>query len=213
MGKLFYDFFLQNLLDNTDLTIKISRSKNGFCYIGDGEYKLKILAANLLIRKVQINPEVKLALAKCLDQANAKYPLTRVDMKPISIPKNTRNFFRENLCSGALPSRIIIGLVDSDAFNGLNKKNPFNFQHFNLTSVQFQVESVDIPYKPFETDFSTQNYTEAYFFHFLGANKTICDDGSIITREDFKGGYALYAFDLTADLCNEWSLILLVILQ
>ena len=88
-----------------------------------------------------------------------------VDMKPISIPKNTRNFFRVNLCSEALPSRIIIGLVDSDAFNGLNKKNTFNFQHFNLTSVQFQVESVEFkPYKPFETDFSTQNYTEAYFF-------------------------------------------------
>ena len=41
IGRLTADFFLQNryLLDNTDLTIKISRSKNGFCYIGEGEYK------------------------------------------------------------------------------------------------------------------------------------------------------------------------------
>ena len=205
IGRLTADFFLQNryLLDNTDLTIKISRSKNSFCYIGDGDFKLKIMGSTLYVRKVQINPEIKLAHAKCLEHATAKYPLTRVDMKPISIPKNTRNFYRENLCSGVIPSRIIIGLVDSDAFNGQNKKNPFNFQHFNLNSVQFQIESVDIPYKPFETDFSTENFTEAYFSHFLGANKTVCDAGSIITRNDFKNGYAIYAFDLTGDLCNE----------
>ena len=205
MGRLTPDFFLQNryLLDNTDLTIKISRSKNSFCYIGDGDYKLKILGATLFVRKVQINPEVRLAHAHCLENGTAKYPLVRVDMKPISIPRNTRNFFKENLCSGALPSRIVFGLVDSEAFNGLHKKNPFNFQHFNLTSVQFQVESVDIPYKPFETDFSTENFTEAYFSHFLGVNKTISDVGSIVTRDDFAKGYAIFAFDLTADLSSD----------
>ena len=115
-------------------------------------------------------------------------------MKPISISKNSRNFYRENLCSGALPSRIIFGLVDSEAFNGKDSKNPFNFQHFNLSSVQFQVESVDFPYKPFETYYSAYNLTEAYFSHFLGVNKSISDSGSIIDRNDFSNGYALYAF-------------------
>jgi hypothetical protein len=124
-------------------------------------------------------------------------------MKPISIPKNSRNFYRENLCSGALPSRIIFGLVDSEAFNGKDSKNRFNFQHFNLSSVQFQVESVDFPYKPFETNYSANNYTEAYFSHFLGVNKSLSDSGSIIDRNDFANGYALYAFDLSADLCNQ----------
>jgi hypothetical protein len=205
IGRLTADFFLQNryLLDNTDLTIKISRCKNSFCYIGTGDYKMKILGSTLHVRKVQINPEVRLAHAHCLEKSNAKYPLTRVDMKPISIPKNSRNFYRENLCSGALPSRIIFGLVDSEAFNGKDSKNPFNFQHFNLSSVQFQVESVDFPYKPFETNYSANNYTEAYFSHFLGVNKSISDSGSIIDRNDFANGYALYAFDLSADLCNQ----------
>ena len=50
IGRLTADFFLQNryLLDNTDLTIKIHRAKNSFCYIGDGDYKMKILAGALL---------------------------------------------------------------------------------------------------------------------------------------------------------------------
>ena len=212
MGRLTPDFFLQNryLLDNTDLTIKISRSKNSFCYIGNGDFKLKILGATLFVRKVQINPEVRLAHAHCLEYGTAKYPLVRVDMKPISIPRNTRNFFKENLCSGALLSRIVFGLVDSEAFNALNTKNPFNFQHFNLTSVQFQVESVDIPYKPFETDFSTENFTEAYFSHFLGVNKNISDVGSIVTRDDFAKGYALYAFDSHFNLIKSGNLRMVV---
>jgi hypothetical protein len=91
-------------------------------------------------------------------------------MKPISIPKNSRNFSRDNLCSGALPSKIIFGLVNSEALHGKDSKNPFNFQHFNISSVQFQVESVDFPYKPFETNFSANNYTEAYFSHFPVVN-------------------------------------------
>jgi hypothetical protein len=94
---------------------------------------MNILGSTLHVRKVQINPEVRIAHAKCLEKSNAKYPLTRVDMKPVSIPKNIRNFYRESLCSGALPSRIIFGFVDSEAFNGKDNKNPFNFQNFNLS--------------------------------------------------------------------------------
>jgi hypothetical protein len=56
--------------------------------------------------------------------------------------------------------------------------------------VQFQVESVDFP---FEKNYSANNYTEAYFSHFLGVNKTISDSGSIVNRNDFANGCALYA--------------------
>jgi hypothetical protein len=44
IGRLNADFFMQDryLLDNTDLSIKITRSKSSFCYIGDTDYKLKL---------------------------------------------------------------------------------------------------------------------------------------------------------------------------
>ena len=37
---------------------------------------------------------------------------------------------------------------------------------------------------------------------FVGTNKINRDECNFITREDYKGGYALYAFDLTADLAE-----------
>jgi len=37
---------------------------------------------------------------------------------------------------------------------------------------------------------------------FMGSGKWMRDEGNQIPREDFPGGYALYAFDLTADLAE-----------
>ena len=71
---------------NTDMNIIITRSKNIFCYIGTGDFKMKILGSTLHVRKVQINPEVRIAHANCLEKSNANYPLTSVDMKLVSIP-------------------------------------------------------------------------------------------------------------------------------
>ena len=205
IGRLNADFFMQNryLLDNTDLSIKITRSKSSFCYIGDTDYKLKLLGATLYLRKVVINPEIRLAHAYCLEKGTAKYPFIRVDMKPISVSKGSTEFFKENLCTGAIPSRILFGMIESEAYNGSNKKNPFNFQHFNLSTVQFQLDGNDIPYKPFKLKFKDNNINEAYFSHFLGVNKNISDIGSSIDINDFQKGYAIFAYDLTADLCND----------
>jgi len=36
----------------------------------------------------------------------------------------------------------------------------------------------------------------------MGTGKWMRDEGNQISREDFVGGYALYAFDLTPDLCE-----------
>ena len=37
---------------------------------------------------------------------------------------------------------------------------------------------------------------------FVGNNNINRDEGNFITREDYKGGYALYAFNQTADLAE-----------
>ena len=56
---------------------------------------------------------------------------------------------------------------------------------------------------PIEPNFTTNNYITAYANLFAGTGKLMKDEGTDIRREDFRGGYALYAFDLTADLAEE----------
>jgi hypothetical protein len=124
-------------------------------------------------------------------------------MKPISFPKNTRNFYRENLCSVALPSGILFDSVDSKAFNRKDLKNPLNFQHFRIyPAFNFRMNPLIFHASLLKTNYAA-NYTEAYFSHFPEVNKTISDSGSIINRNDFANGLALYAFELSADLCKQ----------
>jgi hypothetical protein len=52
IGRLTAYFFLQYryLLDNTDLTIKITFCKNSFCYRATGDYTMNILGSTLHVR-------------------------------------------------------------------------------------------------------------------------------------------------------------------
>jgi hypothetical protein len=40
-----------------------------------------------------------------------------------------------NMFQGGLPNRIVIGMVDADAFNGTYTKNPFNFKNYDITTM------------------------------------------------------------------------------
>jgi len=50
-------------------------------------------------------------------------------------------------------------------------------------------------------------YVRTYDSLFVGTNKINRDEGNFITRQDCKGGYALYAFDLTADLAETGAIV------
>ena len=46
------------------------------------------------------------------------------------------------------------------------------------------------------------DFDEAYNTLFSGTGKIYSNAGLDITRDDYPGGYALYAFDLTPDMCK-----------
>ena len=93
-------------------------------------YKVKIISAVLLVRKVQLNPSIFLAHVKALDSGLAKYPIRRVVCKTYTIPAGNLDGNHEKLFTGQLPTRLVIGCVDNDAFNGIYTKNPYKFKNF-----------------------------------------------------------------------------------
>jgi len=54
--------------------------------------------------------------------------------------------------------------------------------------------------KPIQLNYDGNLYIRAYNSMFSGTSKLNCDEGNGISRDDYKDGYALYAFDLTADV-------------
>ena len=206
VGRLHADIFFQDryMLNEVNVKIKLVRSKDAFCVMSDGDFKVKITNAMLLVRKVKLSPSVFLAHAKALENGTAKYPIRRVVCKTFTVPNGFRDVSHEKLFSGQLPTRIVIGLVNNQTFNGSRDRNPFNFQHFNATEISVYLDGQQQSgIKPIALNYADKHYIRAYNTLFSGTGKICRDEGIDIDRNDYANGYALYAFDLTADLGDE----------
>jgi hypothetical protein len=98
---------------------------------------------------------------------------------------------------------VVIGYVDNDAYNSTYAKNPFNFKHYNLTQIKVFLDGQQQHIKSLEPNFVTNQTIRAYMSLFSGTGKPQRGEGNDIAREDYSGGYTLYAFDLTPDLAEE----------
>lgn len=216
IGHLHVDLCNQDkfMLNGVELRFRFVRSRDVFCIMSKSEkYKVHIDEANLLVRRNKINPTVLLAHSKTLESGTAKYPITRVEVKAITIPTGIRGKTLDNIFLGQLPKRVIVGLVKNGAFNGDYKLNPFNFQHFNMNYLSLYVDGVQIPSKPLQPDFSDDNELSVLAYHtlFSGTGIHFHNMGNSIRRDEFADGFCLMAFDLTPDLSanatTHWNLI------
>ena len=88
---------------------------------------------------------IALGHAAALKQATAKYPISRVDCKVLTFPGGLGALNPDNIFLGRIPKRIVLGFVDTEAFNGSYTSNPFNFKHHNLAQVGVYVDGEQIP--------------------------------------------------------------------
>ena len=200
-GRLHLDLFMQErfLVNGVDMKLKLSRSKPEFVLMGDSaDYQIKLEQVHIYVRKVTLNPAVLLAHAKALDKTPAKYPVQRVEMKTYAVTEGGLTANRQNVFMGQIPKIIIVGMVRSDSFNGEVKRNPFYFEHNSIDSIALHVNGEQFPSKAFEPDFNWGLFMREYHSVFTDTNMD-GDQSNKISREDYKLGSTLFAFDLTPD--------------
>ncbi len=100
--------------------------------------------AYLKIRRVKVRPSVAVAHELPLRKGPAIYPIRRVECKSFIIPASNPTLRKENIFSGLAPKSFVFGLVDSGAYNGAYKKNPYNFENFGVTSIGISVNGEEI---------------------------------------------------------------------
>ena len=81
----------------------------------------------MYMRKVKLSLSLLLAHAKALEYFTAKCPINCLVCKTLTIPSAVMDVNQEKLYSGQIPTRIVIGLVRNDAFNGSTIRNLFNY--------------------------------------------------------------------------------------
>ena len=212
-GPIFSDVFMGDRLLLIGMTLKVvlNRSSNEFCLMdkntSGNEIKPKVKFSDVVlkIRKVKVEQAVSDATELLLIKSPAIYPIRRVECKSLTIPGELPDIRKDNIFSGLIPKSFVFGLVDADAYSGRSGKNPYNFKHFNVTSVSLSVNGEEIPFKQLVLDYTTPDsldFIQAYNTLFSGTGKMYANMGLDITRDDYANGYTLYAFDLTPDMCN-----------
>lgn len=216
MGHLHGDIFSQEkfLINGVEMRIKLVRTKETFnllCSAVDSKFKVDITSASLLVRKAKINPSVLLAHQKVLATTTAKYPITRAEVKVITIPAGVQGKSLDNIFLGQIPKRCVIGFIDNTAFNGTLNKNPFNFVHHNLNLFNLYVDGQQIPPYTLQPSFKTKMVVSAYNTMFSGTGIHFANEGNYLCLDDFIGGFCLMAFDMSPDLSanshTHWNLI------
>ena len=106
---------------------------------------------------------------------------------------------------GVLPTRINMGLVNSEASSGSFKKNPFNFQSYTVDFLSVVVDHESLPGKPIQVSFDSAhpaggNYLEGYMTLFTDRNIDGENVGVNITRSDYSKGYTIYAINFEPDI-------------
>lgn len=209
-GRIFCDMFMQEKLlpDGVPIKIRLNRSKDTFCLMSNQaarQYKISITECKITVRKVKLSPSLYIAHMKTLESGNAKFPIRRIVCKTFTIPRGSLNVTHENLFTGQLPARLVFGCVENEAFNGAYDKNPFNFQNFDVKEVKIMIDGQSQIVKPITLNFGNRLYMDGYLSLFAATGKLYKDEGLDVLLRDYAHGYALYAFDLSADMnedCN-----------
>ena len=206
--RIHSDVFFQDRFMLNEVNVRVSpvRNKDSFCIMSDEAhacYKVKVISAVLLVRKVQLSPSVFLAHAKAHASGWLNTPIRRVVCKTFTISAGNLNGNHEKLFTGQLPTRLVIGCVDNDAFNGSNAKNTYNFKNFTLSEISIHLDGNTQPIRPLKPNYAGRQYIQVFMSLFSGTGKENRNEGNDNTREDYPKGYALYAFDFSPDLAEE----------
>ncbi|XP_055344937.1 uncharacterized protein F54H12.2-like [Paramacrobiotus metropolitanus] len=204
-GKLFSDLFDQSkpLCTGVPVNIRLVVSRPEFALrVWDTDttktFKPFIRNARLSVRRYIPSPDFLTAVAGELLKKTVKYHIERVVMRVSDIPQRTQSTVISNLQIGQIPKVVFIGFVDSEDFHGSQKKNPFNFQHFNITQISVEVDGQSYPTKPYTADFAHNLSLECYdgLLDTLGHRPSL-QGGLPFNRTQYNDGYTIFGFDLT----------------
>jgi hypothetical protein len=221
-GPLFTDLTNQGryLVNNVDIRVRLTRNSDQFCLMsfdhegvtsGTGtnltttnekKYQVYVQQAVLKVQKVTLEPGAQLSIEKMLRSQNGLYNMNRTEMKSFTIGAGDTSFTREHISLGLSPKYAIVGLVATTAMQGDFKRNPFEFQHFNLKQISMNVDGEQIPLGGINCDYQNNMHLEAYQSLVEIAGKWKSDNSFMFSREVYPQGNALYGFQLSPELID-----------
>jgi len=167
-------------------------------------YELKITSIYLQVRLLTLFDKAIPSVIK--GNAIQKYISNYTEMRLIALAAGQTSIDKLLFSGGRLPKQVIVGMALTDAVNGSYALNPFNFQHFDIKSINLKMNGMPIPQEALTPDF-TKRLTMRELNHlFMNTGKYRVNAGNSIRDDQFRDGCTLFPFDLTPDMCNGFHL-------
>ena len=213
-GRIHADFFLQDrlLLNSCDVRIKLTRSPSSFHLIRnatlpDGMHAIDAIAVieecEMYVRSVRLTNHLYLSIERSLTSTNAKYPIRRVETRAHTIPSQITYKAINNIVTGTLPQKVIIGLLEHTAEQGNYTRPCFKFEHFDLENVSLWINGQPLA-KPYEVNFNTGNYLRPYSDLYT-TNGFLGSHSNGITLDEYSSTSTLFSFDTSIDQSSNGS--------
>jgi len=206
-GRPHLDLFAQNkyLPPSFDMRIEFVRQPDSFSLhtsatAADG-FKLSVEEAYLTVTRRKLLPTIEMMHINAWKQHKVmNFDMKKTDVKSYTVAVGSLNSTNENVITGLLPNRLVIGIVETSNLVGTYKTNPFYFGHHNLSHINVTVNGSNGESFPLDLDFTTvggKRMLEAYDNVFKGLG--ICNSPNTIdfTLDEFKTGKTLFVYEIS----------------
>ena len=198
------DQFLQ---PGVQLRFEIERNSDAFALLSDvGDdvtFEFEMKDSTIEFDKMIPTPDYLNHFEKNILQEPLVYSYDKSQIHYFPYPANVNDLSIYSMFhTDNLPSYLVFGLVDNDAFDGSLSKNPYNFQHFDLKEFYLLVNGNSVPTQPVKLDITSMDYHHTYVNEFLDKLKLKNSNDSIgISADEWIRGSFFWIADLNVDKC------------
>ncbi|KAH7693291.1 Protein F19G12.2, partial [Aphelenchoides avenae] len=202
------------LLNNLDVLFTIYRHDDNFLIHtlnpnDTNTYRLKVHNVRLYLRAVDVQHSVNLTVANMLEKQSAKYQVRKTEIRSCFLTPGRQEFVH-NIFTNVIPRRVIIGMVNNQAYIGDLKKSPFNFQPFDIREVVVNAGGINYPAVPYNMSWS--NVPVQFVRAFVDMHDGCMPSHNTtngITLEQYLDGWTFFVIPLAAALddCGGFELV------
>ena len=168
------------------------------------EYELN--DALLFVHRSKITPSTLEAHRRALSTTTAKYPITRVEVKTLTINPGLSDITTEPIFNGQLPRRIFVGFIPNEAVIGTTSFCSFRFEPHDVNYLAFTIDGLQYPRNAYKPDFDENKYMREYYGLMQALNLDSSTVPGRLSIEQYKESAALYAYNFSPDMGDGPSL-------
>ena len=149
MSPLFHTGKL--LIPQQEVSIKMYFNDPSIYMVGSGTAGAALttddIKMTLNLCQITVSPQLYRTITAARGKSPAMYPLVASKIRTFSIPNGVKDFDQDQLFTNRVPTRVLVGLLHNDAFNGAKARSPFCFEKFGLTVIRMTINGEEYPYK------------------------------------------------------------------